>query len=386
MKKAYNETWVDNIENRNTIKDWYDEKVLSKQQYDKAIDLFPVNFYQPNMFIEFGLFMFTNLALSAAFGFLSITIFQDILNTSTGLAIISLIYCVLLIVFLEYLIRKRKLYRSGTDNALLYVAIGSLLTAIFSFTDFKWHISAYFLVSLLVFIPFLIRYGDPFVAVGIYVAWIALWFSLAIRYPAGKDLLPFIIMGVSAVGYFITRWWQNKNASAYYADAQICIEAGALITFYVAGNYWFVREGNAFLNNLATSVQIKFALLFYVLTVAVPAVYLVWGLKKQDRKMVLVGVAAAWFDVFTFRFYFSEIPIEWAMTIGGAFLASFAVWGIWFFKTPKWGLTSKQTLSAKDRDFEAFLLSQVLPHQTQQGNKMKFGDGEFGGSGSGSRY
>lgn len=385
MKKAYNETWVDNISNQNTLKEWYDESVLNDKQYDRAMELFPVHFYQPNMFIEFGLFIFTNLAISATFGFLAITIFEDILNTSKGLAIVCMAYCVLLLFMLEYFIRSRKLYRSGTDNALLYVAIGSLLTAICGFTDFKWHLYSYFMVSLVVFIPFLLRYGDPFVAVGIYVAWIGFWFALAISYPAGKDLLPFIIMGVSIIAYVFAKWWQKNNGYAYYADAQVCIETGTLITFYLGGNYWMVREGHAFLNNMDVSTEVNFTPLFYALTIAIPLGYLIWGLKNKDRKMVLVGIGAAWFDVFTFRYYFSDLPIEWFMTIGGALLAAFAVWGMWFFRVPKWGLTNKQTLAEQDRDFEAFLLNQVLPHQGQ-GDKMKFGGGDFGGGGSGSKY
>ncbi len=52
MKKAYNETWVDNIDNQDIIREWYDEKVLSKEQYDEVQKLFPVEFYQPNIFIE----------------------------------------------------------------------------------------------------------------------------------------------------------------------------------------------------------------------------------------------------------------------------------------------------------------------------------------------
>ena len=73
MKKAYNETWVENIENQDIVREWYEEKVLSQEQYTEARKLFPVEFYQPNIFIEFGLFIFTNLAISATFGFLGIT-------------------------------------------------------------------------------------------------------------------------------------------------------------------------------------------------------------------------------------------------------------------------------------------------------------------------
>lgn len=385
MKKAYNETWVDNIDNLSTIREWYEEKVLSKEQYDEAQKLFPVEFYQPNIFIEFGLFIFTNLAISATFGFMAVTFLSRLIETSVGLGVVSLVYGVALVFLLEFFIKSRKLYRSGTDNALLYVAIGSFLMAIFAFTDFKLSLYSYYFFALIIFIPFLLRYGDPFVAIAIFVVWICFWFSLTIEWPIGKLIAPFVIMAVSVISYVFAGWWQKKDDSCYYTDAQICIETGSLITFYMGGNYLVVREGNAMLNNISTSTQVSFAPLFYVFTLAIPFAYLYFGLKNQDRKMVMVGILAFLFSIFTYRFYFSVMPIEWAMTLGGAALVGFSVWGIWFFRTPKWGLSYQQTQASKYRDFEAFLVSQALSNQGQ-GGKMKFGGGDFGGGGAGSKY
>jgi hypothetical protein len=385
MKKAYNETWVDNIDNLSTIREWYEEKVLSKEQYDEAQKLFPVEFYQPNIFIEFGLFIFTNLAISATFGFMAVTFLSGLIETSVGLGVVSLVYGVALVSLLEFFIKSRKLYRSGTDNALLYVAIGSFLMAVFAFTDFKLSLYSYYFISLLIFIPFLLRYGDPFVAIAIFVVWICFWFSLTIEWPIGKLIVPFVIMAVSVMSYLFAIWWRKKDDSCYYTDAQICIETGSLITFYLGGNYLVVREGNAMLNNISTSTQVSFAPLFYVFTLIIPFAYLYFGLKNQDRKMVMVGILAFVFSIFTYRFYFAVMPVEWALTLGGAALVGFAVWSIWFFRTPKWGLSYQQTQASKYRDFEAFLVNQALSNQGQ-GGKMKFGGGDFGGGGAGSKY
>lgn len=385
MKKAYNETWVENIDNQQIIKEWYEEKMLSEEQYGDAKKLFPVEFYQPNIFIEFGLFIFTNVAISSTFGFLSIMFFSSLMDTSIGLAAVCLGNGIGLFFVLEYFIKSRKLYRSGTDNALLYVAIGSFLTAIFAITDFHWSLYAYYFLSLIVFIPFLLRYGDPFVAIAIFVVWVCFWFTLTIEFPIGKLIVPFVIMAISVISFLFVGWWRKKDNSAYYTDAQICIETGSLITFYLGGNYLVVREGNAMLSNLATSTQISFAPLFYIFTIVIPFAYLYFGLKNQDRKMVLVGILAFVFSIFTYRFYFAVIPIEWALTLGGAALVGFSVWGIWFFRTPKWGLSYQQTQASKYRDFEAFLVSQALSNQGQ-GGKMKFGGGDFGGGGAGEKY
>lgn len=385
MKKAYNEIWVDNIENQEIIQEWYDEKVISAEQMEEACKEFPIGFYQPNIFIEFGLFIFTNLAISATFGFLSVTLFSSIIETNIGLAIICLIYAVSLFFLLEYFIINKKLYRSGTDNALLYVTIGLLLTAIFAFTDFKLALYGYYLIMFLVFIPFLLRYGDPFLAIGIYVVWVGFWFILLLEFSIGKTIMPFVIMLVSVVAYVFVKWWKKKDDSAYYIDAQICIETSALITFYLGGNYLIVREGNAMLNNLSSSVQISFAPLFYFFTVVTPLAYLFLGLKNRDRKMLIVGAFCIVFSIFTYRYYFSVLPLEWALTVGGTALVSLAIIAIRYLKTPKYGISYQQSKESKYRDFEAFLVSQVLP-QHGQGDKAKFGGGNFGGGGAGSNY
>ncbi|MBA4849157.1 hypothetical protein [Emticicia sp. BO119] len=385
MKKAYNEIWVDNIDNQDLIKEWYEEKVLSEEQYEAAKKMFPVEFYQPNIFIEFGLFIFTNVAISSTFGFSSVMLFSSLMDSNIGLAVVCLANGVGILFVLEYFIKNRKLYRSGADNALMYVAIGSFLSAIFAITNFHWSLYSYYFLSLLVFIPFLLRYGDPFVAIAVFLVWICFWFTFTIEWPIGKMVVPFVIMTASVISFLFIGWWKKRDSSAYYTDAQICIETGSLITFYLGGNYMVVREGNAMLNGLTDSTQISFAPLFYIFTAVIPFLYLFFGLKRQDRKMVMVGIASFAFSIFTYRFYFSIMPLEWALTLGGAALIGLSVWGIWFFRTPKWGLAYRQTQASKYRDFEAFLVSQALTPHGQSG-KMKFGEGDFGGGGAGDKY
>ena len=54
MKKAYNETWVENINNRKTIDDWFLKKIISDEQRKEAYQVFPVGFHQSNIFVKIG--------------------------------------------------------------------------------------------------------------------------------------------------------------------------------------------------------------------------------------------------------------------------------------------------------------------------------------------
>jgi hypothetical protein len=61
MVKAYNEIWVDNLRNLDTIATWRSQQKLTNNEYEQASSLFQTPFYQPNFFhknriisIQFG--------------------------------------------------------------------------------------------------------------------------------------------------------------------------------------------------------------------------------------------------------------------------------------------------------------------------------------------
>ena len=210
MKKAYNETWVENIGNQAIIKNWHEQKLLNDEQYDDALKAFPVGFHRSNIFVKIGLFLFTNIVGSASFGFLSLFL-AGLLSESIGLGIVSLIYAGILFFFLEFFIKKNNFYRSGADNALLYAMLGALYMFFLSVTNFDLPIWAYCIIALAVLLPALLRYADPLVAIGIYLTWIALWFIVITKFPIGKLIIPFVIMLVSAAIYFFIQLWKKEK-------------------------------------------------------------------------------------------------------------------------------------------------------------------------------
>lgn len=384
MKKAYNETWVENIGNQAIIKNWDEQKLLGNEQFEAALTAFPVGFHRSNIFVKIGLFLFTNIVGSASFGFLSLFL-AGLITESLGLGIISLIYAGILFYFLEFFIKKNNLYRSGADNALLYAMLGAVYMFFLSVTNFDLPAWVYCLIGLVVLLPALLRYADPLVAIGTYLTWIALWFIIVTKFPIGKLIIPFVIMLVSAASYFFIQVWRKKENSLYYTDCQDIIEILTLVTFYLGGNYLVVREGNAMLNGLLDSIQISFASLFYLFTAAIPVFYIVRGLQKHDRKLLIVGILAFTFSIITYRQYFSVLSIEWALTVGGAILVLLTILVIRALKTPKFSLTYEPSGSNKFQNLEAFIVNQAI-HQPSQPDNMQFGEGNFGGGGSGSGY
>lgn len=380
MIQAYDIKQVENVYYQSVINDWQEDKLLKNEQAESALQEFPVELYQPNWFIRIGLFIFTNIVSFFSVSFIGLIL--NIFDSENSIGVLSILMSFVFVFFLEYFIKTRKVYHSGIDNALLYSAIGAFSAGIFFLTDEfldGWH---YPLIIFLVSLPAIFRYADALLAIVNFICFYCFLFLLITENETGKLVIPFVIMLVSGVVYFIS---QKTKTTAYYLDCQYVIEVLALAFFYLGGNYLIVREGNAMLTNATDSTEIAFAWLFWIFTFLIPIIYLIWGGMQKDRKPIVVGLVAFGFSVFTFRFYHNIMPIEWALTIGGIILILLSVWAIRFLKSPRYNLTSLPMGSTQLQDLEAFIIAQTLKmNQPTQSNK--FGGGDFGGGGAEGKY
>ncbi len=378
--KAYNETWVENLANKLSLNEWFKKGLISQAELEKCNEEVSEDFYDPNWFIKIGLFLFTGIAISFSSG-----IFLSLLGLGSNnitMGVFLVIFSVLSFIVLEYLIKRNKLYRSGIDNALLYSAIGFLFTGILSFFNFDFVDYLYPLLFLAILAPALIRYADLLVSFGVFVSLFLFIFLFSNTFSWGKTLLPFIMMAISAAVYFISK---AQKKFIYYADAQFVIETLALAVFYLSGNYFVVREANALLNNQSPSVEIPFSLIFWIFTFLLPLFYLYFGARKKQRNAIILGLLGLGFSVFTYRNYYSVMPIEWALTVGGLILIGVSVFGIKYFKTPKFNLSSEAEEQGKLQKLETILVAQAFQVKTPD-ETFKFGGGDAGGAGADGKY
>jgi hypothetical protein len=159
----------------------------------------------------------------------------------------------------------------------------------------------------------------------------------------------------------------------------------ALAVFYLSGNYFVVREANALLNNQSPSVEIPFSVIFWIFTFLVPFIYLYLGARKKQRNAIILGLLGLGFSVFTYRSYYSVMPIEWALTLGGAILIGVSVFCIKYFKTPKFNLSSEAEELGKLQKLETILVAQAFQTKTSD-DTFKFGGGDAGGAGADGKY
>jgi hypothetical protein len=380
MKKAYNENWIENLHIQQTASAWLSKNLLTIEQYEQVKSSFPEQFYRPGIFVKVGLFCFALIACSFFGGFLSIFFFGN--GSEVGFSFLSLVCSGCFIFFLEYLIKNRNLFHSGVDNALLYSAVGAGMVPVFMLFENAgfW---VYAMVALAILIPVILRYADLLATFIAFFVLFAFMGDLMMKFPIGKALLPFAVMILAATVYFSAR----KSTSLYYRDCKKVLEVLALFTFYLGGNYFIVREGNAVMNdfNLPISPQISFAPLFYFFTIVIPILYVFVGLKKHDRILLIIGLLAFAFSIYTYRSYFSHLTPSQELALSGAIMIIIAGSLIRYLHTPKHRISDEPDGKRKFANLETILVAQNLG-QTPHEDGIEFGGGNFSGGGAGEVY
>ena len=389
--KAYNPLWSENDFIQKTAQKWLKKGFLSKEQSVEVEKNYPHDYYDPNIFLKIGLFIFTILAASVSISLMSIffiSIYENHLNA--GIIIQSLLVGGVFLALLESLIKGRKLYHSGVDNALIYMALGSFCTAIyFVFENSNPPTWLFLMLFLPLFVATTIRYAESVICTLTYFLILGIFVTIALESFWGKTLLPFIIMLVSAGMYFVVKKLSTRKDYLYYETCLTILKTLSLVTFYLGGNYLIVREGNALINNLSLSVspQVAFAPMFYFFTAIIPLGYIIFGLRNHDRLILILGLISLGFSIFTYKFYFSILPIEIALTLGGILLIALAGGLIHYLKTTKHGFTYQPDDEFEGFNLEAMLMSQLVQSKvSQQGDTFRFGGGDMGGGGAGGNY
>lgn len=299
----------------------------------------------------------------------------------------------------EFMSKKMNYFGYGLDDTFILGGILSLLTAVgltLEQTNYPNHLIILLVMAIASSLAYL-RYLNLPLAL---LACIGITGSLAILtldyLIIGKSVLPFVLMLFSGFSYFITNKKLQNLTFPYYYNGLKLTKGFSLIVFYLAGNYFVVRETNAYLANEYSSngisPEIPFALFFWAFTISVPALYLFFSLKKKDRMLLWIGFLTLCFSIFTIRIYHHILPPEVALTIGGILLFAFTYFSIRKLKYRETGITFK---ADRFTDANAFANLQVLATTSQFGLKpeiktpespIEFGGGNFSGGGSSGNY
>lgn len=396
---AYNRTYIEYLALVKKANNWFSQKMLSQEQLSAIIEKYKTNFYTPGLFIKIGLFIFTYILISAAVSMYSVFFFMFDNNYSNGFAAFtSLLFSIGTFIALEQLIKRKNIYRSGIDEALLYAALGFLFGTLgFMFNDMidDENIFLFFCILSIPILGFAVaRYTDRFIALVLTFCLYAVFFLLLLKLgEIAKMIMPFALMLLSVVIYIQARKYKAKENFLCWKPCIIVFECVALLVFYIACNYFVIRESSIefFGMTLAEGEDIPFAILFYFLTALVPITYVWFGLKRKDKILLWIGLLLVAVSTLTFKHYFSLGHPEITLTLAGSIMIVIAYLSIKYLKTPRYGITFEEE-NDEDNFFktnaEALSIAQTFTGQAQSSEQSstELGGGDFGGGGAGSKF
>lgn len=387
---AYNSTTLDNLEIKEEAEKALRKNCIEVSTYKAIEAAHPVNFYTPNPVIKIGLFILTVVIVSFSLGLLTLMMLDALRNEDgfAGLCIFAGLVCY---GALEMAIREKKLFRAGVDDALLWGAVSLICSSM----AIAGHVSATTVCFVVCFVTLLatLRFADMVMAGVAYLAFLGFIFTVAVKLgPVAKTIVPFLIMVVSVTVYVAVKKISAYHFSRHYKHCLTVLSALSLLTLYMAGNYFVVRElsDRMFDLQLQDGQSIPGALFFWIYTAVVPVVYLWLGIRKKDAVLLRTGMVLLAAIVFTVRYYHSVLPLETAMVLGGMVLTVGAWALIRYLKEPKHGFTYEEpedpSLADKLR-LESLIIAQTyVPGAQPAGNDMQFGGGSGGGGGASGDY
>ncbi|MDB4297154.1 hypothetical protein N9901_00205 [Flavobacteriaceae bacterium] len=365
----------------------YKQKVLSETQWLNIKNEYASKLETPSFFMKVLLFIVTYIGMITIIGPILLT--TGISNENAFQFISVLLGLVFLLGTEYFLIKQKHHYKSGITEACIYAAILFISIGILGFdaNNAFAYPTVLFLLTSFVAIRYLNRIA--LVAAPIFMGWIL--FTLLTSIGAYAEvLMPFVFMAVFGLLYMVAKKLQQKLANVILEDHFVIVKTLSLIIFYLAGNYFVVRELSIELMklSLADNQDIPFAFLFYTFTAIIPLAYIYFGIKQRSLLLIRTGLLVITLSIVTFKYYFSLGMPAITVTVSGAILIVIALLLFKYLKHPKNGFTQQQLLQDKwaSKDVSAIALSQTLGGTSTNTSDNNFGGGEFGGGGANTNW
>ena|SRR5882757_3610560 len=174
---AYNKTSLDNRRIGQQAEEALEAGAISQEQYTNIKTAYPVAFYTPNVFIRIGLFLLTVIIVAFTLGLLALITSSSNEDAFAALFIIS---GLISYAALEFLVYNKRHFRSGVDDALLWLSIGLIVSGMEIAGDLLSVMALCRIVFLLALFGAL-RFADSVLALVAYAALLGIVFNGALH-------------------------------------------------------------------------------------------------------------------------------------------------------------------------------------------------------------
>ncbi|MCU7550674.1 hypothetical protein OCK74_16260 [Chitinophagaceae bacterium LB-8] len=377
---AYNKTWLANLEVHHQLDEAYRYQCISKEELENSKNQYPVGFYIPNFFVRIGLFLLTLVIVLCSFGFFALLFINN--SGEKGFGVLLIFSGFAAYTALELLIRKKYHYRSGADDALLWMSGLLMVAGLNLLLDIPALGNAVIIFLLSFYL--MLRFVDALMSAIAVLSMAGILFYTYIELGSfAKVTMPFLLMAFFAFVYVFTK----RKTSLYYANCLLSSRIVALVCFYLSGNYFIVREtGNELLGlGLAPGASLPLGWLFWLLTISTPLVYIFMGIQKKDSVLLRVGLLLVAATVVTICYYYQVLSLEAIMCMSGMMLIAIAYAFIRYLRLPRNGYTCQELNEPSLMDklqVESIIVTQTFGQPAQETSHTKFGGGTGGGGGA----
>jgi hypothetical protein len=387
---AYNTAELEKTTVLSEAKNLYKSNLLDEDQWNGIRKDYTSQLYTPSIFMRIVLFIFSVIGMSTAIGPFGLIISG---MEIVGYRILSFILGLLILIITErWLIKEKKHYRSGITEAGIFSGLSFIAFSILG--SGPETIILYPIVGALLALFAAIRYLNIFslVLALFFISWILFQLITEIG-GIIEALMPLLFMTFFAILYWNSSLLERKLSNVIFDTQFVILKTISLLMFYIAGNYFVVRELSITLMgfDLANHEDIPFAFIFYTLTALVPIAYLYWGIKKKSILFIRIGLLTFGLSVITFKYYFSlGYPVA-TITISGGLLIAISLALLTYLKKIRNGFTRELIMQEKlgSKDLAAIIASQTLGGNQPTGttnDEIIFKGGKFGGGGASSSW
>jgi hypothetical protein len=390
----YSGDFLQNLRFRNLAEKWLKEKLIVKTEYNAILEQYPTPYQNHSLIYRVGLFLLTLFTLASAIGFF--TLATQFTSGAGALIAQALIWALVYYFVLRFFVRVQNQYKSGLIEALSYSFIAALLTALYLILDLlgSKDVLMFYLLSLPIIVVVAFYLVDNLIFTVAFLNLVAIVFLAVMKIEIwGKLLMPFILMFFALAAYTALKRYANEKKWWMYSDAISLLKSLCLLLFYLAGNYFVVRElSNALSpNESGQSVEISFSWFFKLFTILVPLFYIYHGLKTKQKIFLQLGALLLIAGILSLKYYFSMLAPEYSLSIAGAISIALCLWLARFLKTPQNGISLEPPSSIHNTAWQqvgSLVLSKQLnlQHNAAKTETMEFKGGDFGGGGAGSEY
>ena len=380
---AYNKSWLNNLRVLALFKAHLEQQRITDEEFKAITNAYPVGFYTTGFFARVGLAILTFVIVLFGDGLLSLMFWASGVVSAGG----WLIFLGLLSYgALELMIHTKHHFRSGVDDALLFLSAAQVIAgfAILLYAGNENYLALSAIICLTTLF-LTIRFLDTLTAaICVFSFFSVVFFGVEKIGSAGLAVIPFVMIIASALVYLAVMRIKNDIRLINYQHCLVATVVVCLLTFYAGGNYYIVQTLSDEINGVAKPIAL--APFFWMWTFLIPLAYLGFGTKRKDILLIRISLLLIAAAALTFRTYYHILPADIMLTISGAIVLGLVYVVTKYLKQPKHGFTLEEPNEANLMDnlkLESLIVARTFAHsQTPQNGGIKFGGGEFGGSGA----